>query len=165
MKMNYKNCNTTVLVDMVHPLNYTCIFQNISKTVGVRTQGITIKFITNDYYNSTDLLNFLFCHLHKEMCDAEVKREVSIPPFMTITGSLEIVKYVLADFDNITIQFYSLAKAIDVCFKTYYLFNLQFSERCEAMWGFSTRNHYNIKYALPKNTPPTLMLLNEVKGK
>lgn len=101
---------------------------------------------------------------YREKYDAKVKLESSIPPFMTVIGTLNNFQYVMLDFDNITYKLHSLAKAVDVCFKTYHVFNIQYPEKCEPVWDFLNREFYHLTNCDTKTKPPTYMLLNEIKG-
>lgn len=85
-----------------------------------------------------------------------------MPPYMTIIGSLLDPKEVLCDFENITYKFNSLTKAIDVCFKAYQLFNLEYSPAARVMWQFINQYFYKIK---DSNTYPAVhMLIKKING-
>lgn len=101
---------------------------------------------------------------YKQKYDEKVNTESSVAPFMTLIGTLENYRYIMVDFDNITYKFHSLAKAIDICFKAYHLFNIEYPEKCEAMWDLINREFYNLPCTTTQTKPPTYMLLSEIKG-
>lgn len=100
---------------------------------------------------------------YKENLDCKIQRESSVPPFITIIGSVFDPKTILCDFENITYKFSSLPKAIDVAFKTYHLFNLEYATAARHMWQFINNYFYKIKDT--ENAHPTIhVLLKKLQG-
>lgn len=99
---------------------------------------------------------------YKEMYDEKVKRESAIPPFISVIGSMDDPHYFMVDFENITYKLYSFAKAIDVCLKAYYIFNLAYPEACQHMWTFINRQFYQLADG-EKGAKKTLELLNAIQ--
>lgn len=90
-----------------------------------------------------------------------------MPPFISIVGSVSDPKNILenikCDFENIKFKFCSLAKAIDVAFKAYHLFNIEYAPAARHIWQFINLHFYKIKDA--ENAHPTVhVLLKKLKG-
>lgn len=100
--------------------------------------------------------------LYKENYDAKVARESSVPPYITIVGSLLEPKTILVDFENIMYKMHSLPKAIDICFKAYHLFSMEYAPAARLMWQFINKQFYQLKDASP--CPAVHMLIKTIKG-
>lgn len=100
--------------------------------------------------------------LYKENYDAKVARESSVPPYITIIGSLLEPKTILCDFENIMYKMHSLPKAIDICFKAYHLFSMEYAPAARLMWQFINKYFYQLKDASP--CPAVHMLIKAIKG-
>lgn len=101
---------------------------------------------------------------YKEQYDARISKYSSIPPYISIIGTLTNPSTIMCDFENITYKFYSLTKAVDICFKAYWVFNMEYPEACAPMWQFINRQFYHLKYKNEKQNPITEMLFKEIKG-
>lgn len=100
--------------------------------------------------------------LYKEHYHDKVAKESSVPPYITIIGTLLDPKTVLCDFENIMYKVYSLPKAIDICFKAYHLLSMEYSPAARLMWQFINKQFYGLKDA---GTYPALhMLLKTIRG-
>lgn len=101
---------------------------------------------------------------YKQSYDARVKAELSVAPYISLIGSLENPSAYMGDFENITYKFFDFARALDVCFKSYYVFNLAHPEACEAIWDFLNRQFYGLPGGDNRTKPATYTLLNNIKG-
>lgn len=102
---------------------------------------------------------------YKQMYDAKVDAESSVPPYISLIGSLYAPRYFMVDFENIAYKFFSFSKALDICFKAYYVFNLEHPEACESIWNFMNTQFYKLSSGSDKTKPATYALLNEIKCK
>lgn len=100
---------------------------------------------------------------YKEHYNEKVKRESSVTPYISIIGSLTEPKQIMIDFENITYTVFTLEKAIDICFKAYYLFELEYPPACRHMWQFINKQFYGLKDSIIN--PATTMLLKSIRGK
>ncbi|XP_036319129.1 uncharacterized protein LOC118733709 [Rhagoletis pomonella] len=99
---------------------------------------------------------------YKQMYDCKVQAESSIAPFISLIGTLDEPQSFMIDFDNIIYKVFNFAKAVDICFKAYNVFNMAYAEPCAAMWDFINRQFYQLTInAKPK--PGIEALLNEIK--
>lgn len=69
----------------------------------------------------------------------------SIPPMINIIGEVFNVQKVYLDFDNIRYIFHSLAKAVDVAFKTYFTLLFVYPKACQAMWLFINKYFFKLE--------------------
>lgn len=101
---------------------------------------------------------------YKQIYDSKVIAESSVAPYISLIGTMKNPKAIMVDFENMSFKIFSFAKALDVCFKVFYVFNLAHPEACDAIWDFINR----LFYRLPGNDvtkPGTYALLNNVKCK
>lgn len=92
---------------------------------------ISHKFQVNadkkkEFYSNNESRNafILVCATdveYKEMYDSKVKEESSVASYISIIGSLNEPLIFMVDFENIAYKVFSLAKAMDVCFKAYHV--------------------------------------------
>lgn len=100
--------------------------------------------------------------LYKEHYDSKVTRESSVPPYITIIGTLLNPKTIICDFENMTYKFNSLPKAIDICFKAYHLFLMEYAPPARLMWQFINKQFYGLKDAC--TYPAVHVLIKTIKG-
>lgn len=70
-----------------------------------------------------------------------------IQPKLLIVGDLSNIKKISVYFDDLVYQFLSILDAIDLLFKIFYVFNLQYPEESEIFYNFIQ----NIFYEIPTN--------------
>lgn len=70
----------------------------------------------------------------------------------------------MVDFESISYKLFDFARAVDVCFKAYYVFNIAHPEGCDAIWDFLNRKFYGLKDVDEQSTKPaTYALLKEIE--
>lgn len=99
---------------------------------------------------------------YKEFYDSKVSQESSVPPYISIIGTLLDQKTIIIDFENITFKMNSLPKAIDICFKTYHLFSIEYPPAAQLIWQLINLCFYNMKDE--KTYPAVHMLTKMIKG-
>lgn len=57
-------------------------------------------------------------------------------PYAIIAGSLCNVKKAFTVIDSIVYELNNGIEAVDLCFKSYYVFNIEFSFGCPYIWSF-----------------------------
>lgn len=102
---------------------------------------------------------------YKQFYDAKVDAESFVAPFISLIGSLNDPKLYMVDFDDMTFKFFDFGRALDVCFKAYYVFNIAYPEPCEPMWDFINKQFFGLPCAGNKAKPGTNVLVNEIKCK
>lgn len=102
---------------------------------------------------------------YKEKYNSRVSGEKCIAPYISLIGNLNEPEYFMIDFENISYKIMNFARALDVSFKAYYVFNIAYPEACAEMWDFINKKFYNIPDSSNKTKPGTLTLLKEIKSK
>lgn len=92
---------------------------------------------------------------YRQMYDSKVKDQSCVAPFISLIGSLEAPNYFMVDFENISYKLFSFARAVDVCFKAYFVFNIAFPEACNAIWDFINQQFYHLTDTGYKTKPTT----------
>lgn len=63
-------------------------------------------------------------YIERQKAWAEVK-SASQTPHISIVGAIDDVNEIYVDFDNLSYKVDTFARAIDVCFKAFYVINIQ----------------------------------------
>lgn len=71
-----------------------------------------------------------------------------IQPFILICGTPSKPKETIVFFDCIKLKLFSISSAIDVCFKIFHIFNLEYPPQSSIVWLFIQKYFYvlNTKY-------------------
>lgn len=99
---------------------------------------------------------------YKEYYDAKVRKEKSVQPYITIIGTLLSPREIFVDFENIMYKMASLPKAIDVCFKSHFVFSIEYNPAARYMWQFLNQYFYHLKD--DKTYPAVHMIIKLIKG-
>ncbi|XP_055850568.1 uncharacterized protein LOC129915128 [Episyrphus balteatus] len=85
----------------------------------------------------------------------------NIQPFIIVHGvSILNFSEIFLYFDGVKFPFNSFIRAVDICYKIFYLFNLEYPTACSSFWGFiETQYHQGNKKKLCGKTH---VLLNEI---
>lgn len=102
---------------------------------------------------------------YKEKYNSRVDGDKYIAPYISLIGTLYEPEYFMVDFENISYKFMHFARALDVAFKSYYVFNIAYPEACEEMWDFVNKQFYHFLDGSKNPKPGTLTLLKEIKSK
>lgn len=100
---------------------------------------------------------------YKGMYDSKVTAESSVPPFISLIGSVFEPQYFMVDYDNISYKFFKFSRALEICFKTYYVFNIQHPEACDSICDFINKLFFKMKCDGAKTKPGTDALIREVE--
>ncbi|KAF0688719.1 Uncharacterized protein FWK35_00035204, partial [Aphis craccivora] len=78
-------------------------------------------------------------------------KKMPIQPFIIVIGTPLKPNQILVYFDSIKYKVFNITRAIDICFKLFNLFNLQYPLQSCAVWMFIQKFYYNIstKYDTP----------------
>lgn len=102
---------------------------------------------------------------YKEMYDCKVKAESSVAPYISLIGSVLEPQYFMVDFENITYKLFKFSKALDICFKSYFVFNIVHPEACDSMWSFVNKQFYGMENGTNEAKPGTHSLVHEIQCK
>ncbi|XP_071837036.1 uncharacterized protein [Apostichopus japonicus] len=82
------------------------------------------------------------------------------PQVVVIGTSVLDVQQVFVFLNNIVYSVPSVVKGIDVCFKTFQVFNIEYPLECKSLWTFLQRGIYNIETQYDSVTPRVRELLS-----
>ena len=92
------------------------------------------------------------------------EKNKSIQPFIIVIGNMFDPQTVLVYFDNIRFKFHSVLHAVDVCFKIYHLFDLEYHLASNMVWTFLQKFFYNIHLKTDKSYNMLSILLTELEA-
>lgn len=90
------------------------------------------------------------------------KRGDSIQPFVLAIGDLEKIQHFFVYLDCTFLPFPSFLRSLDLCFKMFHLFNLEYPKACNLVWSFIEVYLYSLDKNSKKNSKISI-LLNELK--
>ncbi|KAE9522651.1 hypothetical protein AGLY_016956 [Aphis glycines] len=128
------------------------LFIPTSKKVTLDENGkkSTIKFSIRDSQNIFILVAPTAVEL--ELIINKLKSQSnSIQPCILVVGSLLYPKQVLVYFDDVKYKLLTVLKAIDVCFKIFHVFNLEYPLECSNVWLFLQVYFYEISTKYDKS--------------
>lgn len=70
------------------------------------------------------------------------KLKLPIQPFILIVGTPLQPKEILVYFDSVKFKVFTIIRAIDLCFKIFHLFNLEYPIESGAVWLFIQKYLY-----------------------
>jgi hypothetical protein len=82
---------------------------------------------------------------------------------MLIVGTITNPSQIIIYFDEIKYKFFSVIKAIDLCFKIYHVFNIEYPIDSWNVWLFIQRFFFNIKSKFDKSCPTIEQIISELK--
>ena len=80
-------------------------------------------------------------------------------PFVLILGERGNPSQVYLVFERRTYPFKTVIKAIDVCFKIFYVFDIDYPSQCKSTWQFIQQCLYEIRDEQRDDTPPAVRML------
>lgn len=113
------------------------LFIPTSKKVTLDENGkkSTIKYSIRDSQNTFILMAPSAVELEL-VIDKLKNQSTSIQPCILIVGSLLYPKQVMVYFDDVKYKIITVLKAIDVCFKIFHVFNLEYPLESYNVWLF-----------------------------
>lgn len=75
---------------------------------------------------------------------------------INIVGDMFGTFNIYVDFDNFRLCPPTIATALDVCFKSYYAFNIDFPEACAPVYQFMNYHFYKLNEALCDTTASSI---------
>lgn len=99
---------------------------------------------------------------YKEQLDKKVVAEGSVAPFISVIGDMYKPEAFFCDFDNIKYKFFSITKAIDICFKAYHVFSIEYASAASIIWIFLDHQFYNVGKG--HINPAVQMLCKTIQG-
>lgn len=110
-------------------------------------------------------------------CDANVKQKVSelekkiknskqqFQPFIIVVGlDYDSINSFYIHFDNTLLKFNSFLSCVDISFKIFQVFNLQYPRQCYGSWLFIQKYFYDYITAFDKPVSKVLGLMSYLKN-
>lgn len=115
-----------------------------------------IKFTIKDSQESFLFLGKSYQEVEDHIQFLKEKKK-NIQPFLYCVGSDFLhIEEIFIFFDNIRYQFFNFLRAVDICFKIFFVFNLDFPK--ESVMFYSFLETYFFKFKSAKNFPKVFML-------
>lgn len=99
----------------------------------------------------------------EETMKARKLKNNPIQPCMLIIGTISNPTEIIIYFDEIKYTFFSVIKAIDLCFKMYRVFNIEYPIESLNVWLFIQRYFFKIKSKFDKSCPLIHQIISELK--
>lgn len=87
----------------------------------------------------------------------------AIQPCILIVGTVSKPLEILVYFDGIKYTFFSPIKALDICFKIFHVFNIEYPIQSFYVWIFVQKTFYNIVNNYDKSCLLVNQVINEIK--
>lgn len=85
-------------------------------------------------------------------------------PLISLIGdSLLDTKEIFVYFQGMRFEFFDVVKAVDTCFKIFFVFNIKYPLPCQAVWQFIDSYFYNVVENINDMHTNVKILLNELK--
>jgi len=147
-----------VFIDGIHTVLFYllhAIFAPTSKKFSKDHNGkkCLVRYTIKDSQNSFIIFKNSVCKL-EEYITVRKSEKNPIKPFILIVGTPVNPKEIVVFFDSIKYKMFSILNAIDVCFKLFHLFNLEYPTESCYVWLFKQKMFYNIntKFDTPCHT-------------
>lgn len=106
---------------------------------------MTIKFTIKDSQDS-----FLYIGKCPQQLEDHLefltKQKQAIQPFILAVGDdIFSIKEIFVYFDGVRFLFPNFLRAVDICYKIFYVFNLDFPKKSEMFWSFIQTFFYKNK--------------------
>ncbi|VEN56638.1 unnamed protein product [Callosobruchus maculatus] len=129
------------------------------------SKNITGKTTHTKYTIKDSQESFLFCAKTQQEAEEHITnlkaRKSVIPPFLLCMGEdISNVANICVYFDDIFYSFYDIIKAVDICFKMIYIFNLEFPQESKMFWNFIEKAFYN--HDVPLESPKVHMICESI---
>jgi len=87
-----------------------------------------------------------------------------IQPFILIVGTPLEPKEIIVYFDSIKFKAFTVIRAIDLCFKIFHLFDLEYPIQSGAVWLFIQKYLYSIKTKFDKSHPNLNQIIYDLEN-
>lgn len=83
-------------------------------------------------------------------------------PMVNFIGDYDKFQKVIVNIDSIRYEFFSLAKALDLCYKLYFVLNVPYAKPCELLWAFIDKHFYGTLDTSPRISRTTSSSLSNL---
>lgn len=99
----------------------------------------------------------------EEMMKLKKSNNNPIQPCLLIVGTVLNPTQILVYFDEIKYKFFSVIKALDMCYKIYHVFNIEYPLESQNVWLFIQHYFYKMKLKFDKPCPLINQIISELK--
>ncbi|CAI6365987.1 unnamed protein product [Macrosiphum euphorbiae] len=89
-------------------------------------------------------------------------RGIPIQPFILIVGTMNVQKEILVYFDSVMYKVHSVLRSIEVCFKIFHLFNLEYPSQSAIVWQFIQKYFFCVHSRYDTPFPKLVQILAEL---
>lgn len=118
-------------------------------------QNFTVKYSQNSFAINAENLEILEDKIHF------FKNKSINVPCLLIIGNIHDIKEIFVLFYKIRYSFTSILRALDICFKIFFTFNLNYPKESETFWIFIEHFFYELNQSNVK--PKIAVLSNEIQ--
>jgi len=90
--------------------------------------------------------------------------KLPIQPFIIIVGTPLEPREIIVYFDSIKFKVFTVIRAIDLCFKIFQLFNLEYPIQSGAVWHFIQKYLYSIQTKFDKSYPNLNQIMYDLEN-
>jgi len=109
-------------------------------------------------------MNDLHSQIQIEIDNCYTNRQ-SLQPLICVVGisGVEATKEYFVYYLDTFYKFSNIVKAVDICFKIFHTFNLQYPMQCILVWTFFQRYMYDIEHDTDVKNPSLELLISDLK--
>lgn len=93
----------------------------------------------------------------------ELAASRTIPPMLNIIGDIFEPVEIIVDYDNVSYNFFSIGKAIDIAFKIFFVMRIDYPKPCQMIWVFLNKYFFNLEDGM-KPSAAIGVLMHLLKG-
>ncbi|XP_060857146.1 uncharacterized protein LOC132938539 [Metopolophium dirhodum] len=151
-----KSC---IILYLLHAILIPTNKKSSTDTQGKKT---IVKYSIQDSQNSFMMIAPTAVEV-EEMIKRKYNVGDTIQPCIIIIGTIREPLEVLVFFDSIKYKVFSPIKALDICFKIFHVFNIEYPIESINVWLFVQKLYYNIVNKYDKPCPLVNQIVSEIK--
>lgn len=141
------------------------MFVPTSKKVTIDDRGKKniVKFSIKDSQNTFMVFSSTVT-MAEEYITNRNQLKLPIQPFIIIVGTPLEPREIIVYFDSIKFKVFTVIRAIDLCFKIFQLFNLEYPIQSGAVWHFIQKYLYSIQTKFDKCYPNLNQIIYDLEN-
>lgn len=158
----FKNCAVLLSLHAILTPSTRMLAKGSSKTGHKEYWKPSIKDSQNSFlYLVADEGEVSKCIAEKR--DKYTKFGLSLQPLTIVVGnSYKDIKKIIVIYDEVLYTFNSVCKAIDICFKIFQCFNLEYPKESQLVWLFIQKYFFKITSKYDLKIPALSSLISEI---
>jgi len=149
-KINISDGKNTIIFYLLHAIFIPTSVKVTRDHTGKKNQT---KYSIKDSQNSFIIFKNSVCEI-EEYINIRHSEKSPIQPFIMVVGTPNNPQEIIVYFDSIKYKVFSILHAIDVTFKLFHLFNLEYPPQSVLVWLFIQKFFFSIntKFDVPCHT-------------